>query len=69
MDSKKEFLMNKEVNFKHLYCLEIVGGYRFAGNSYEIFDQFFGTTNPFVERSEFDGSNLKGSIFGDHFGG
>jgi len=24
------------------------GGYRFSGNSYEIFEKFFGTNNPFT---------------------
>lgn len=24
------------------------GGYRFGGNSYEIFEKFFGTSNPFT---------------------
>jgi hypothetical protein len=29
--------------------LEMRGGYKFAGNSYEIFEKFFGTSNPFTE--------------------
>jgi DnaJ-class molecular chaperone len=24
------------------------GGYRFSGNTYEIFEKFFGTSNPFT---------------------
>jgi DnaJ homolog subfamily B member 13 len=34
--------------------VEIVGGYRFGGNSYEIFDKFFGSSNPFVDKLEDD---------------
>jgi hypothetical protein len=26
----------------------IRGGYRFSGNTYEIFEKFFGTSNPFT---------------------
>lgn len=26
----------------------IKGGYRFSGNTYEIFEKFFGTSNPFT---------------------
>jgi len=47
----------------------LVGGYRFSGNSYEIFESFFGSTNPFTDTLEFDGSDHSGSIFGDAFGG
>lgn len=49
--------------------IEIVGGYRFPGNSYEIFEKFFGTTNPFADTLENDGRDQFGSIFGDAFGG
>ncbi|CDW91696.1 UNKNOWN [Stylonychia lemnae] len=48
---------------------QIVGGYRFAGNSYEIFDKFFGTSNPFSDVLEDDGRDQYGSMFGDAFGG
>jgi DnaJ-class molecular chaperone len=46
-----------------------VGGYRYAGNSFEIFDRFFGTTNPFAERLDDDGKDQYGSLLGDAFGG
>ena len=49
--------------------LEIKGGYRFNGNSYEIFEQFFGSPNPFTDTVEFNNSDQYGSFFGDHFGG
>jgi DnaJ homolog subfamily B member 13 len=49
--------------------LGIVGGYRFGGNSYEIYEKFFGTTNPFADTLENDGTDQFGSIFGDGFGG
>lgn len=49
--------------------LETVGGYRFAGNSYEIFDKFFGNTNPFIDKLEDDGRDQYGSMFGDAFAG
>lgn len=26
----------------------VKGGYRFSGNTYEIFEKFFGTSNPFT---------------------
>lgn len=35
--------------------LGIIGGYRYAGNSFEIYDKVFGTTNPFAEKAEDDG--------------
>ena len=28
--------------------LGLKGGYRFSGNTYEIFEKFFGTSNPFT---------------------
>ena len=46
-----------------------VGGYRYAGNSYEIFDKFFGYTNPFTDTLEDGGRDQYGSMFGDSFGG
>ncbi len=49
--------------------IEIVGGYRFAGNSYEIFEKFFGSTNPFSDVLEDDGRDQFGSMFGSAFGG
>jgi hypothetical protein len=35
--------------------IEIIGGYRYGGNSFEIFDRVFGSTNPFTEKMEEDG--------------
>lgn len=46
----------------------IIGGYRYGGNSFEIFEKFFGTTNPFADRLEDDGRDQLGSMFGDSFG-
>ena len=31
-----------------LHFLDLKGGYRFAGNPEEIFERFFGTSNPFA---------------------
>lgn len=47
----------------------IIGGYRYAGNSFEIYDRVFGTTNPFAEKPEDDGRDQYGSLLGDAFGG
>ena len=70
MVSRKESQVQKEVKvFPLTLILEIVGGYRFAGNSYEIYEKFFGTTNPFADTLENDGRDQYGSIFGDAFGG
>lgn len=56
MALKRVFLILKDVNVNAWFnFVEIVGGYRFGGNSYEIFDKFFGSTNPFVETREDDG--------------
>lgn len=49
--------------------LDIVGGYRYPGNSFEIFDKFFGSSNPFAEKLEDDGHDQYGSLLGDAFGG
>jgi DnaJ family protein B protein 13 len=46
----------------------IIGGYRYGGNSFEIFEKVFGTTNPFADRLEDDGKDQFGSMFGDSFG-
>ena len=50
------------------YCHKIVdlkGGYRFAGNPEEIFESFFGTSNPFAQliSGEDNGSPLS-HVFG-----
>jgi DnaJ-class molecular chaperone len=47
----------------------IIGGYRYPGNSFEIFDRVFGTTNPFAEKPEDDGRDQYGSLLGDAYGG
>ena len=47
----------------------MVGGYRFSGNSYEIFEQFFGSSNPWTDKLEFDGTDQYGTLFGNAFGG
>lgn len=52
-----------------LFFIDQIGGYRFAGNSYEIFDQFFGSSNPFTDTLEDDGRDQYGSMFGDAYGG
>ena len=46
-----------------------IGGYRFAGNSYEIFENFFASSNPFSDKLEDDGRDQYGSMFADAFGG
>ena len=46
----------------------IIGGYRYGGNSFEIFEKVFGTTNPFADRLEDDGKDQFGSMFGDSYG-
>ena len=35
----------------------VIGGYRYGGNSFEIFEKVFGTTNPFADRLEDDGKD------------
>lgn len=51
------------------YFIAFKGGYRYAGNSHEIYEKFFGGTNPFFEKLEDDGRDMQGSMFGDAFGG
>ena len=46
----------------------IIGGYRYGGNSFEIFEKVFGTSNPFADRLEDDGKDQYGSMFGDSYG-
>ena len=48
---------------------KIIGGYRYPGNSFEIFDKVFGTHNPFAEKLEDDGRDQYGSLLGDAYGG
>jgi len=59
----------RKIHIFSFNILEIVGGYRFGGNSYEIFDKFFGTSNPFNDVLEDNGRDQYGSMFGDAFGG
>lgn len=49
--------------------LATVGGYRYSGNSFEIFERVFGTTNPFAEKAEDDCRDQYGSLLGDGFKG
>lgn len=51
--SKKE--SRTQVVIIKCQLLGMIGGYRFAGNSYEIFEKFFGSQNPFTDRLEDDG--------------
>lgn len=37
------------------HILDLIGGYRYGGNSYEIFDKFFGSSNPYTDKLEDDG--------------
>jgi DnaJ family protein B protein 13 len=30
-------------------CIELKGGYKFSGNTLEIFERFFGSGNPFTD--------------------
>lgn len=34
--------------FSYIHYLDLKGGYTFAGNPEEIFEKFFGTSNPFA---------------------
>jgi DnaJ-class molecular chaperone len=46
----------------------LIGGYRYGGNSFEIYEKVFGTMNPFAERLEDDGKDQFGSMFATSFG-
>lgn len=46
----------------------IIGGYRYGGNSFEIYERVFGTMNPFAEKLEDDGKDQFGSMFAASFG-
>jgi DnaJ family protein B protein 13 len=48
---------------------KIKGGYKFGGNTFEIFEKFFGTSNPFSDIFDNDGRDLYGSMFGGAIGG
>ncbi|CAD8052917.1 unnamed protein product [Paramecium primaurelia] len=45
------------------------GGYSFAGNPEEIFEKFFGTSNPFAQLIDTNGSENHGTLFSHAFGG
>jgi DnaJ family protein B protein 13 len=45
------------------------GGYRFGGNPEQIFEKFFGSTNPFANLVDNEGKEELGSLFGFAFGG
>ena len=45
-----------------------IGGYMFMGNSEEIFEGFFGSTDPLATDFEIDGSDVYGSLLGDAHG-
>jgi DnaJ family protein B protein 13 len=46
----------------------IIGGYRYGGNAFEIYERVFGTINPFAEKLEDDGKDQYGSMFLNSFG-
>lgn len=46
----------------------LIGGYRYGGNSFEIYEKVFGTMNPFAEKLEDDGKDQFGSMFASSFG-
>lgn len=48
---------------------EFKGGYKFGGNTFEIFEKFFGSANPFVDEFDDDGRDMYGSMFGSAVGG
>lgn len=46
------------------------GGYKFSGNSYKIFEKYFGTKNPYTLIKDTDKINDEfGTLFGSAFGG
>ena len=48
----------------------LIGGYKFKGNSYEIFEKFFGTSNPHTILSDTDKNNDEiPTILGSSHGG
>jgi hypothetical protein len=56
--SKKESPLLMAVNIiAFIQFIGIVGGYRYGGNSFEIYEKVFGTMNPFAERLEDDGKD------------
>ena len=49
-----------------------MGGYKYRGNCYEIFDYYFLKNNPFSDLCDIDDGNsmeFEGSLFGSAFGG
>ena len=47
---------------------QMVGGYMYMGESFEIFEQFFKSTDPLGTEFEVDGSDMYGSLLGDAHG-
>lgn len=62
--SKKEWLIAKAV--REIFILDLKGGYAFLGNSFEIFEEVFGNSSPFIDLIEGE-EDIQGSIFGDSF--
>ena len=52
-----------------LFALDFKGGYKYQENCYEIFEKFFLEFNPFFNIIDTEGQKLKGSFFGNAFGG
>lgn len=48
---------------------EFIGGYRYIGNADKIFENFFGTNNPFFDITDPLSTNEAGSMFGKSYGG
>ena len=62
--SKKESPIAKDVS--EIFILDLKGGYAFLGNSFEIFEEVFGNSSPFIDLVE-EEDDIQGSIFGDSF--
>jgi len=62
VDGLKNGIVDKNKNLK--------GGHKYGGNSYEVFEKFFGTANPFSIIKDHDKIDDEfGSMFGAAFGG
>jgi hypothetical protein len=46
---------SSKLNISLKLSIEKIGGYRFGGNSYEIFENFFASQNPLSDKLEDDG--------------
>ena len=61
-DALTNGILDKQGNLK--------GGYKFSGNSYKIFEGYFGTKNPYTLIKDTDRINDEfGTLFGSAFGG